>query len=462
MTKGGPLARQSEAFRRMGMFGESGAKEILDKAIGLSKADQCVARLSGAETGNLRYAANTASTSGSVRDAELAVEVALGKRVGTVTTNRFDEASLAAAVRRAEELAHLAPENPEFVPAIERQTYAPSKTFVAKSATVTPEYRAQVAADCIEPCRKQGLVAAGFFTDTHSFSAIANSKGNFGYQENTTIDFTCTVRTADGRGSGYVARNTADVSTFDAKEAVAIAARKAKESVAAKALEPGKYTVILEPQALMPMMYWLMSGGFDAREADEGRSFLSKQGGGTRLGEKLFDERVTIYTDPWDAQAPVLPWNEEDTPRRRMPLVTRGRIDALQYSRYWAAAKGKTASGGTGNVIMAGGEKSTADLVKSTAKGLLITRTHYVNMVDPQTMQLTGLTRDGTFYVENGEIKYPVRNFRFNESVVIALNNVEDIGRPERTVFFFDLAFPMMLPAIKLRDFTFTSLSDAI
>ena len=127
----------------MGMFGESGAKEILDKAIGLSKADQCVARLSGAETGNLRYAANTASTSGSVRDAELAVEVAFGKRVGTVTTNRFDEASLAAAVRRAEELAHLAPENPEFVPAIERQTYTPSKTFVAKSATVTPERVAQ-------------------------------------------------------------------------------------------------------------------------------------------------------------------------------------------------------------------------------------------------------------------------------------------------------------------------------
>ncbi|MBO9662019.1 TldD/PmbA family protein [Dokdonella sp.] len=446
----------------MDVITESGAKAILDKAIGYAKADQCVARLNGTHTGNVRYAANTVSTSGSVRDAELVVEVAFGKRVGTSTVNQFDDASLAAAVRRAEELARLAPENPEFVPAIDKQTYAPSKTLVARSAAVTPEDRSRVAADCIEHCRKQGLVAAGFFTDVHAFSAIANSKGNFGYQESSTIDFTCTVRTADGRGSGYAARNTADVSTFDAKEAVEIAARKAKASVGARALEPGKYTVILEPQALMPIMYFLMNGGFDAREADEGRSFLSKKGGGNRLGEKLFGERVTIHTDPWDAQAPVLPWDEEDAPRRRTSIVTGGRVDALRYSRHWAAAKGRAPSGGIGNVVMAGGDKSTDELVKSTKKGLLITRTHYVNMVDPQTMQLTGLTRDGTFYVENGEIKYPVKNFRFNESVVVALNNIEDLGRPERTVFFFDLAFPMLLPALKVRDFTFTSLSDAV
>jgi predicted Zn-dependent protease len=446
----------------MGMFTESAAKAILDKAIGLSKADQCVARLNGSETGNIRYAVNMVSTSGSVRDAELAVEVAFGKRVGTATINQFDDASLAAVVRRAEALARLAPDNPEFVPAMEKQSYAPSKTFVANSAAVTPEYRSRVAADCIERCRKDGVTAAGFFTDTHAYAAVANSKGNFGYQESTTIDFTCTVRTADGQGSGYVARNTADVSAFDAKEAVDVAVRKAKESVGAKALEPGKYTVILEPQALMPIMFWLMSGGFDAREADEGRSFLSKKGGGTRVGEKLFDERVTLYTNPFDAQAAVLPWNEEDVPRRRMPIVTRGRVDSLHYSRYWASEKGKAPTGGIGNVVMAGGDKSTSDLIKSTKKGLLITRTHYVNMVDPQTMQLTGLTRDGTFYIENGEIKYPIKNLRFNESAVIALNNVEDIGRPERTVFFFQLDFPMVLPAIKLRDFTFTSLSDAV
>jgi predicted Zn-dependent protease len=441
---------------------ESRARAVLDQVIRLSGADQCVARLSGSRTGNIRYAANAVSTSASVFNAELAVEVAFGKRVGTASVNQFDDASLARAVRRAEELARLAPENPEFVPAIDKQTYAPSPTLVARSAAVTPEDRSRVAADCIGHCRTRGLVAAGFFTDVHAFAGVANSKGNFGYQESSTIDFTCTVRTADGRGSGYVARNTADVSTFDAKEAVAVAARKAQESVGARALEPGKYTVILEPQALMPIMYFLLNGGFDAREADEGRSFLSRKGGGNRLGDKLFDERVTIHSDPRDPLAPVLPWDEEDVPCRRVPVVTRGRVDSLRYSRHWAAVKGQPPGGGVGNVIMAGGGKSTAELVASTRKGLLVTRTHYVNMVDPQTLQLTGLTRDGTFYVENGEIKHPVKNFRFNESAVVALNNIEDIGTPERTVFFFDLAFPMLLPALKVRDFTFTSLSDAV
>lgn len=446
----------------MTIYTEEQARAILDKAIKFSKADECSATLSGSSGGNVRYALNNVSTSGYVSDADLAIEVAFGKRVGTATINAFDDKSIEAVVRRAEELARLAPENPEFVPAIRKQTYEPSRTLIAASAAVTPEYRSRVAADCIGHCRKQGLVAAGFFTDVHAFAGVANSQGNFGYQQRSTIDFTCTVRTADGRGSGYVARNTADVSTFDANEAVAIAARKAKESVQARALEPGKYTVILEPQAMMPIMYFLLNGGFDAREADEGRSFLSRKGGGNRLGDKLFDERVTIHSDPRDALAPVLPWDEEDVPRRRVPVVTGGRVDSLRYSRYWAGVKGKPPGGGVGNVIMAGGGKSTAELVKSTRKGLLVTRTHYVNMVDPQTMQLTGLTRDGTFYVENGEIKYPVKNFRFNESVVVMLNNIEDIGTPERTVFFFDLAFPMMLPALKVRDFTFTSLSDAV
>jgi len=446
----------------MSLLTEQEAKAILDKTIKLSKADECVATLSGSIDGNIRYALNSVSTSGIVDNAELAVQVAFGKRVGTATINEFDDASLEKVVRRAEDLARLAPENPEFVPAIEKQTYKPSDTFVEASAAITAAYRASVAGDCIEPCRKDDLVAAGFLTDSTSFSAIANSKGNFGYQKSTNVDFTCTVRTSDGRGSGYVARNVADVSRLDAKRAIKTAMRKAKDSVDAKALEPGKYTVILEPEAFVPMMFWLMSGGFDAREADEGRSFLGKKGGGNKLGEKIFDERVTIYSDPWDAQMATPPWDDEGVPRQHTPLVTKGRVDHLHYSRYWAQTKGKPSVGAPGNVVMAGGDKSIDDMVKSTKKGLLITRTHYVNMVDPQTMQLTGLTRDGTFYVENGEVKYPIKNFRFNESVVVMLNNIEEIGKAERTIFFFELGFPMMLPALKIRDFTFTSLSDAV
>ena len=444
----------------MTIYTEEQAKAILDKAIKASKADQCSATLNGGINGNIRYALNSVSTSGRVSDCDLAIEVAFGKRIGTATINSFDDASIEAVVRRAEELAKLAPENPEFVPAIDRQAYKASGTWSDKTAAITPEYRASVAAACIEPCRKDKLVAAGFFTDNASFSAIANSKGNFGYQKTTGVDFTCTVRTDDGHGSGWVARNLGDVSKFDAKSDIQTAIRKAKGSADAKALEPGKYTVILEPAASAGLISFMMFG-FDARRSDEGRSFLSKKGGGNKLGEKLFDDRVTMYADPWDEQAAVLPWDNDGLARERMPIVTNGKIDYLQYSRFWAQKQGKKAVGQPGNLIMVGGDKSTMDLVKGTRKGVLVTRTWYIRLVDPQTVLLTGLTRDGTFYIEDGEIKYPIKNFRFNESPAIMLNNIEEIGKPVR-VADDESPFVMMIPPLKVRDFTFTSLSDAV
>jgi len=443
----------------MAIYSEQQAKAILDRAIGLSKADQCVATLSGSSAGNIRYALNGVSTSGHVSDADLAVEVAFGKRVGTATTNRFDEASIEAVVRRAEELARLAPENPEFVPAIAPQVYKASDTFAGGTAAITPQYRAQVAAACIEPCRREHLVAAGFFADAQNFNALANSKGNFGYQKSAAMDFTCTVRTDDGRGSGWVARNLLDVAKFDPKAEIRSAIERAKTSVEAKTLEPGKYTVVFEPQALAPLMLYL---GFDAREADEGRSPLSRKGGGNRAGERVFGEAVTLYSDPWDAQVPVLPWDDEGVARERIPIVTRGKVEPLQYSRYWAQQQGRKATGQMGNLIMAGTDQSTMDLVRDTRRGLLVTHTHYVTPSDPQTLLLSGVTRDGTFYIEDGEIKYPIRNFRFLESVVVMLNNIEAVGASERMLTMYAPQFPLRLPSLRVRDFTFSSLSDAV
>jgi predicted Zn-dependent protease len=443
----------------MSIYTEEQARAICEKVVKLSKGDECVVNFNGGTSGNIRYALNEVSTSGLVDDANLAVQVAFGKRVGIATTNVFDDPALEAVVRRAEELAKLAPENPEFMPAIEKQAYTATKTLVESTANITPEYRAQVAADCIEPCRKQNLVAAGFFADNNTFTATANSKGNFGYARGSDMDFTCTVRTADERGSGWVAKNLADVTQFDAKREIGIAIEKAKKSVDAKALEPGKYTVILEPAAASGLVSFMLFG-FDARQADEGRSFMTKKGGGNRIGERVFDERVTMYSDPTDPNVPALPWDNDGLPRARTPIVTKGVVDYLYYSRYWAQQKQKTAIPLPGNIILTGGDKSTADLVKSTKRGVLVTRTWYIRLVDPQTMLLTGLTRDGTFYVEDGEVKYPIKNFRFNESPVIMLNNIEELGKPERVDS--GQGFLMMIPPMKIRDFTFTSLSDAV
>ena len=444
----------------MKLLSKDEAKSICDKVMAMSKADECRINLSGSRKGNVRYANNSVSTAGQIEDTTLVVSVAFGKKQGSATCNQFDAKSLEAAVRRAEEIARLAPENPEFMPAVGKQDFKPTNTFNRNAEAFNPDYRADVAFASIDAAKKAGLQAAGFFNDTIGFDCIANSKGVFGYQELAGLNFTVTTRTNDGRGSGWVSRAAYDPKAFDPRAASDIAIEKALRSVDAKALEPGRYTVVMEPAATNDLLNFMFNA-FDARSADEGRSFLSKKGGANRLGDKLFDEQVNIWTDPWDANAPVLPWDQATMQARaRRDLIKGGVITSLDYNRYWAQKQGKAATPPAGNIIMAGGSRSTEELIASTKKGILVTRTWYIRMVDPQSVALTGLTRDGTFYIENGKIKHPIKNFRFNDSPVSMLNNIDELGRP---VLIGDTdARKLMIPAMKVRDFNFTSLSDAV
>jgi predicted Zn-dependent protease len=445
----------------MTILNQEQTKRICDKVLASSKADECIVSVGGSRQGNIRFARNAVSTAGLAEDTSIAVQVAFGKRQGTATINEFDDKSLEKVVRRAEDLARLAPENPEFMPTVAKQNFKESATFSAKTAAIDPEFRAQSAAYAIEACKKSKLVAAGFFSDSTSFSTVANSNGVFGHQQQTGLDFTCTVRTEDGRGSGWVKRSATDAARFDPREAADVAIEKALRSVDARALEPGRYTVILEPAATSELLGFMLSS-FDARQTDEGRSFLSKKGGASRLGDKLFDSQVNIWADPWNPDVPVLPWDSESLiARERMELIKDGKVNALNYSQFWAKKKGVKPTATPGNIIMAGTDKSTAELIANTKKGILVTRTWYIRLVDPQSVLLTGLTRDGTFYIENGKIKYPIKNFRFNESPVTMLNNIEEIGKP--VIIGGDEApFQMSIPPMKVRDFNFTSLSDAV
>jgi predicted Zn-dependent protease len=283
---------------------------------------------------------------------------------------------------------------------------------------------------------------------------MMNSKKLFAYQKNSNIDFTVTMRTNDGLGSGWATRNYNDASKLNAAEASEIAIQKAVNSRTAKAIEPGKYTVILEPAAAVDLIQNMMSN-FNARTADEGRSFLSKPGGKNKLNEKIVDERVTIYTDPLDANLPGSTWNDEGLPVTRTEWIKDGIVKKLYYDRFWAREKGTQPVAFPSAIIMQGGSASLDELIKSTERGVLVTRLWYIRTVDPQTLLYTGLTRDGTFYIENGQIKHPVKNFRFNESPVIMLNNLEALGKAERVD-------GNLIPPLKIRDFTFTSLSDAV
>ena len=439
----------------MAILSREEAKKIIDKVLGFSKADEVSVGLSGNKTGNIRYARNSVSTSGETTDMSLSVTSVYGKKSGTATINEFDDASLEKTVRRAEEIAKLAPDNPEYVPMLGPQKYLETNSFSQSTADINPDYRAQAAFDSIDICSKKGLTAAGYMEDSAGFSAMGNSKGLFGYNKSTSVDFSITVRTDDGKGSGYVARDYNDVSKLSAKSATEVAMQKALASATAQALEPGKYTVILEPTAGVDLLQNMMRS-MDARNADEGRSFLGKKGGGTRLGEKLFDERVNIYSDPQNLEIPGSPFSGGDgRPQEKVVWVENGVVKNMYYSRFWAEKKGVKAIPPPSGFIFAGGTQTLAEMIKSTEKGILVTRLWYIRAVDPQTLLYTGLTRDGTFYIENGKIKYPVKNFRFNESPVIMLNNLEAAGKPMR-------AGGNLVPPLKIRDFTFTSLSDAV
>jgi predicted Zn-dependent protease len=433
---------------------EAQAREILERVMRMSTADTCQAAIGGSAGGNIRFARNSVSTAGETSNRSLNVSASFGRRTGSASGNEFDEAALAKAVRRAEELARLAPENPEWVEPLGPQQYLHTPGYYDATAAITPEYRAQVAADSILPAKKAGCVAAGFLQDGARWAALMNSKGLFAYDRRTDLDYSLTVRTDDDLGSGFAARDVNDASRFDSAAAARVAIDKAIASRSTRAIEPGKYTVILEPTAVSDFVGNVLNG-FNARAAEEGRTYLSKRGGGTKVGEKLVSEQVTMSTDPMHPDVPAAGWGFDGLPRRPMTFIEKGVVTQLSYDRVWAARKGVDPTPSPGNILMSGGAGTVADLIRDTARGVLVTRFWYIRPVDPQTLLLTGLTRDGTFFIENGKIQYAIKNFRFNESPIIMLNNVEAMGAPVRQG-------GNLFPAIRARDFTFSSLSDAV
>ena len=438
----------------MAILSKDDAQAIMKKALSFSKADECTINFNGSEDGNIRYARNAVSTAGEQSQTSLGVSSAFGKKVGVATINEFDDVSLEKVVRRSEELAMISPENPEYMPLLGPQTFADSITYNSSTAAINPDKRADGVAKSLKVAKDASLEAAGFLENSTGFNAMLNSKGLFGYNRSTDVSFSVTVRNKEGTGSGYAGKSYNDSSKMDTLAITKTAAAKANGSVGAKAIEPGKYTVILEPMAASDMIS-TMFGGFDARTADEGRSYMSKKGGGTRLGEKLFDEKVTMYSDPLHPELPFSTFSGDGQAQKKTVWVENGVVKKLAYSRYWAQQKGVEPLPGANRIIMEGGKSSIEDMIKNTEKGILVTRFWYIRFVDPQTLLLTGLTRDGTFYIENGKIKFPVKNFRFNESPVIMLNNLEELGKAERTG-------NLIVPPMKIRDFTFTSLSDAV
>jgi predicted Zn-dependent protease len=440
------------------------AKALLDKVISLSKAEECRANLDGGDRANVRFARNTVTTSGASTGYTLAVTSTFGKKSGIVTTTEFDDASLERAVRNAEEIARLSPDNPENMPEVGAQTYTQPTGFFEDVAAATPEWRASSVSDAIELSKKREVVAAGFVQTASSVSAVANSKGLFGYFNFTAVDYNLTARTPDGTGSGWASRSYNQLKQLDPKRLAVAAIDKAARSANPVAIEPGKYTVVLEPAAMADLLAFLLFFA-DARQADEGRSPFSKKGGGNRISEQVFNERVEIYSDPTDPLAPAPPFDGEGLATKRVDWVKKGVLANLFYSRFWAQKQGKPEMAGPNNIIMAGGNATVDELIKGTKRGVLVTRFWYIRPLDPQSLLITGLTRDGLFLIENGAVTRPVKNMRWNESPIVAFNNIEAMTPTERIVSgegFGESGLAVVCPGARIAEFTFTSSSDAV
>jgi predicted Zn-dependent protease len=443
------------------------AKALTDRALVLSKAEQMLLVINGSERGNVRFARNTATTAGASSGTSLAITASFGKRSGTVTTAQFDDENLQRAVRNAEEIAKLSPENPEAMPVLGSQTYAPSAAWFDDAANATPDWRAASVETAIGLSRKQDVVSAGFVETQAAMQAVASSKGLFAYDRYSAADYNLTARTPDGTGSGWASKAFNELRLLDPARLATAAIDKAARTKEPVAIEPGKYTVVLEPAAIADLLAYMLFTG-DARQADEGRSYYSKKGGGNRIGDQILDEKVQVYSDPAHPLAPTITFDNEGLPIGRNVWVDKGVLKDLFYSRFWAEKMGKKPTAGPANLIMDGGTATMDELIAGVERGVLVTRFWYIRMLDPQAILVTGLTRDGLFLIERGKVTKPVKNMRWNESPIVAFNNLDAMTPAERVVSGEGIGggggfgLSMVCPAARIREFTFTSSSDAV
>ncbi|HEX4461660.1 MAG TPA: metallopeptidase TldD-related protein [Polyangia bacterium] len=434
---------------------EERARAAVKAAFDAVDAAEVRVNIEALERGFLRWAGNGATTAGKVSDVSVNVSCAVGMKHADVSVNGLDSGTIAAAARRALELARLAPDDPELMPSLGAAKFA-DVAVAWSDAPVSADDRAGVAAGCIDAAKKASLVSAGFVDALRSTSVVATRAGCFGLFHASNVDMSTTARTQDGHGSGWGSTGSVAFANLDFAAAARAACDKALRSRDAKSLEPGVYPVVLEPAAVAGLLDYL---SFDARSTDEGRSAFSRPGGGTRIGEKMMGA-VTLRSDPAWALMPAAPFDDEGMPRAPATWVDAGVLRKLQTSRYWGKKTKRPADARQWTVAATGPRTQTLDeLVAGLDRGLLVTRFFYIRFLEPQTVKVTGLTRDGVFLVEKGKVVGPVNNFRFNQSVLQMLADADGFTAPARVICDGQR---LAAPGLRCRAFHMASRSDAI
>lgn len=437
-------------------------KAISDRVLQLSQADQCRVSINSGWRGYTRVATNRITSAGGSDRTSVNITSVFGQRVASVNTNRLEDNELLMAIRRSEEMARLAPENPEYMSELGEQNFQINQAYYESTGELEPVTRAEAAAIAIRQAQEADQIAASYMDVRAGTSTVATSNGLFGSHSSTGVAYSLTCRTPDGLQSGWAGDEANDWNNIESQRIADDAVSKCRDW-RKTALDPGQYTAILEPTAVGMLMLRMMNT-FNQRTADEGRSYFSKPNGGNRIGETLFDDKINILSDPAYSDAETAPFTGAGQPLTSQTWVSSGRLENLSRSRFWANGLGQEPLPGPSNLIMQGGSNSIEEMIASTERGVLLTRFWYIRGLNPRIISYTGLTRDGTFLIEDGKITRPVTNFRFNQSLVEMLQNVEMLGPSVRVAASENssVSTPIVVPAIKVRNFNLSSVSDAI
>jgi len=410
-------------------------------------------------TGDLRWANNRIISSGDTRDTSVRIIRSINGAVADASTNKLDDSALRLALATAERTLLYRPVNPEASPMPEAQTYLHPTVWSDATYNLDAHTRADMGAKLVAPAASQGLLAAGYTQVRALTRAIYSTGGMQAHYNSTEAEYSVTVRNPGKMGSGWAGRSDYDWKRIDPMGLSDIALKKCVASANPRAIEPGHYTVIFEPQAVYDLISPVLNF-MDRHSAESYQTPFTLSPGQSKIGVKMFDERVSISTDPMDPECGYIPFDYQGYPYRAAHWVQDGVLTALPYNKNYAITKLGSSEALLNPMAfrMRGGRSTIDDMIASTDRGLLVTRLSDVNIINGQSLLAMGTTRDGVWLINNGQITASVRNFRFNDSPLFALNSILEIG-PAQRVFS---QYPAIVPSLKVRDFNFNSLADAL
>lgn len=453
------------------MIGKKEAKKIIDLVLKQTKADQIEVVIFNHIQALTRFANNYIHQNVNESNSGVSIRVVFGKKIGFASTNSLDPKKIKETIRWAEEIAKFQRENSDFVslPEVKRKVYRDIETFVEKTARFSNIERANAVAEIVDIAKKYSLTTFGSVSNGAAEVCIGNSLGTFAYA--VCNDIFCNIVMSAKNSTGYAQSGTRDVSNVAFRTLAEVAAKKALMSADPVEITPGQYTTIFEPLAACEFLEYLGYYAFNGKLFEEGRSYLTG-----RLGSKIVDERITIVDDPYEKTGFTFPFDFEGIPKKRFVLVNKGVAKNVVYDSLTASKVKKKSTGHAMvapnpfgpipmHLSMKGGSKSFNKIVSETKRGILVTRFHYTNIIDPHKLTFTGMTRDGTFLIEDGKVTKGVKNLRFTENIIESLNRLDDISKKSVLVasepgYGGRFGSGIVIPAIKIKNFTFTSATE--